>query len=83
MLKQFRRAIYDDIDRGNAQHKLARLYYAQATSEEIAATYKANHSNNRWKPNGRASWFSEHTPVQKVMELLNSLGTDTTSVYIR
>ena len=65
----------------NAQLKLTRLHYIQATTEEKAATCKAKHSNNRWKPKGRASWFSEYTPVQKVMELLNSLDTDTTSVY--
>ena len=81
MLQQFRRAICRAIVWGNVQHKLARLHYVRATSEEAAAICKANHRANIWKPNGRASWFSEHI-IRKVMGLLNSLGTYTSSVYI-
>ena len=64
MLKQFRRAIGVAIVRGNANLKLARLYYVRATAEEAAATCGANHSNNKWRPgqNSGASWFTEHVP---------------------
>lgn len=64
MLQQFRRAIGVAIIRGQANHKLARLHYVRATREEAAATCRANHSNNKWKPgqSSRASWFSEHIP---------------------
>ena len=64
MLQQFICAIGVAIVRGYVQHKLARLHYVRATADEAAATYKAHHSDNKWKPGkrGRASWFSEHTP---------------------
>ena len=61
MLQQFKWTIGVAIVRGNAQHKLARLHYhyLRATADEAAATCKAHHSKNRWKPNqrDRASWF--------------------------
>ena len=50
MLKQFRRAIGVAIVRGNANLKLAHLHYVRATAEEAAATRRANHSNNKWRP---------------------------------
>ena len=64
MLQQFRRAIGVAIIQGQANHKLARLHYVRATREEAAATCRANHSNNKWRPgqSSRASWFSEHIP---------------------
>ena len=64
MLKQFRRAIGVAIVRGNANLKLAHLYYVRATAEEAAATCGANHSNDKWRPgrNRGASWFTEHVP---------------------
>ena len=49
MLKKFRRAIGVAIIRGNANLKLAHLHYVRATTEEAAATYGANHSNNKWR----------------------------------
>ena len=64
MLRQFKQDIDVAIVQGNAQHKLTQLYYVQATTEEAAATYKAHHIGNKWKPSqkGIASWLSEHTP---------------------
>lgn len=50
MLQQFRRAIGVAIIRGQVNHKLAQLHFVWATREEAAATYRANHSNNKWKP---------------------------------
>ena len=64
MLQQFKRAISVAIVRGNAKHKLGRLHYVRATAAEAAAVCGANHSDNKWRPsqNGRASWYSQHTP---------------------
>ena len=63
MLQQFRRAIGVAIARGNAEHKMVRLHYVRATAEEARATCNAHHSNNRWRPGGRANWYSQHTPA--------------------
>ena len=81
MLKQPRRAIGVTIVRGNANLKLARLYYVRATSEEAAATCRANHTNSKWRPgqNSRASWYMN----RKGMEPSNSSGMDMISVYIK
>ena len=50
MLKKFRRANGVSIVRGNTNLKLARLHYVRSTVEEAAATCRANHSNNKWRP---------------------------------
>ena len=49
MLQQFRWVIDVTIARGNAEHKLARLHYVRATSEEAKATCNSHHSDTKWK----------------------------------
>ena len=63
MLQQFRRAIGVAIARGNAEHKMTRLHYVQATAEEAKATSNGHHSNNRWRPGGSSNWHSQYTPA--------------------
>ena len=64
MLKKLRRAIGVAIVRGDANLKSACLHYVRTTAEAAAAIYRANHSNNKWRPgqNSRASWFTVHVP---------------------
>ena len=64
MLQHFRRAIGIAIVRGNANHKLGRLHYVQATAEEAANTCRANHSDYRYKPSEKrgSSWYAAHVP---------------------
>ena len=63
MLQKFRWAIGVAIVWWNTQHRLVRLHYLRVMAEEAAATCKAHHIDNKWKPSQRgwASWFSEHT----------------------
>ena len=84
MLQQFRQAIDVSIVRRNAHHQLARLYYIRAKAEEVAATYKAHHSDDKWKPsyNTDKQAGSQNVP-QKDMELLNSLESDIILVCIK
>ena len=51
------------IARGDTEHKMTRLHYVRATSEEAKATYRSHHSDNKWKPGGSSSWYASHTPA--------------------
>ena len=65
MVQQFKRAIGVAIGRGNANLKLARLYYVRAKAKKAVVTCRANHNNNKWRlgQNSRASWFTEDKRV--------------------
>ena len=51
------------IARGDTKHKMTRLHYVRATSEEAKATYRSHHSDNKWKPGGGSNWHANHTPA--------------------
>ena len=51
------------IARGNAEHKMARLYYDRATVEEATATCRSQHSDNEWKPGRTSNSYASHIPA--------------------